>query len=324
MSHLSRVAIHESQFPDRVRAGFLRSLRDRAVAHKFHYDSIKQTQRWLAIHEQFSPFRTQDDVAKLYQHAARDAASACRDEHALVVGLGCGGGKKDRLVIEALLARGKQVRYAPTDVSTAMVLVAQQTIASLGVACTPLVWDMAETEDWAAVIDELCPSASQRIFTFYGMLPNFEPEVVAKLARLLRPADLLLVSANLAPGDDYAKGVERVLPLYDNAPTRAWLVTFLHDLGIEHHDGDTRFFIVPDPAYDLLRIECRFKFSRQSSISVESEEFVFTQGEEIRLFFSYRHMPARLTQLLGRHGLRIEQQWLGASGEEGVFLVTYM
>lgn len=322
MSHLSRVAIHETQFPERVKARLLRSLRGRAVAHKFHYDSIKQTQRWLAIHEAFSPFRTQDDVARQYESAAHAVAAVCSDKEVCVVGLGCGGGKKDRIVIEALLARGKRVHYVPTDVSAAMVLVAQQTVASLGVGSAPLVWDMEEADDWASVLDELEIRPTARVYTFYGMLPNFDPEIVAKLSRLVRPSDFLLVSANLAPGDDYAKGVERVLPLYDNAPTRAWLMTFLNDLGVEPQDGEMGFFIAPDPGGELIRIECRFTFSRRCSLKVETEEFRFKPGDEIRLFFSYRHTPALLAKLLGRYRLSIEQQWIASSGEEGVFLVA--
>ena len=66
------------------------------------------------------------------------------------------------------------------------------------------------------------------------MIPNFEPQVILpKLASLVRPADFLLFSANLAPGKNYAAGMKKILPQYDNAPTRDWLMTFLLDLGVE-------------------------------------------------------------------------------------------
>ncbi len=53
MSSVAHVTIHPSQFPDAVRRDLLASLRDRQVNHKFHYDSIKQTQKWLAIHQAY-------------------------------------------------------------------------------------------------------------------------------------------------------------------------------------------------------------------------------------------------------------------------------
>jgi hypothetical protein len=53
---------HSSQeFPDQVRRDLLESLRARAINHKFHYDSARQTVKWLALHEAYSPTRTDDD-----------------------------------------------------------------------------------------------------------------------------------------------------------------------------------------------------------------------------------------------------------------------
>jgi len=48
VSPVANVTIHASQFPQAVRRDLLESLRARQVNHKFHYDSVKQTQKWLA------------------------------------------------------------------------------------------------------------------------------------------------------------------------------------------------------------------------------------------------------------------------------------
>ena len=56
------VLIHPSQFPGAIEASLRESLRTREMNHKFHYDTPKQTQRWLRLHEAFSPART--DSAK--------------------------------------------------------------------------------------------------------------------------------------------------------------------------------------------------------------------------------------------------------------------
>jgi len=60
---LARIAVHSSQFPDNVRRALLESLRTRQVNHKFHYDSVKQTQKWLALHQAYSPSRHDPDCA---------------------------------------------------------------------------------------------------------------------------------------------------------------------------------------------------------------------------------------------------------------------
>jgi hypothetical protein len=134
---------------------------------------------------------------------------------------------------------------------------------------------------------------------------------------MVRPNDLLLFSANLAPGLDYRKGVERVAPLYDNALTCDWLMTLPLDLGFEAGDGAIQWRIEGNP---FLRITAYFEFYRDRTISVDSEQIFFRGGESLRLFFSYRYTPSLITDLLIRYGLRIEQQWITKSEEEGVFL----
>jgi L-histidine N-alpha-methyltransferase len=335
---LARVAIHSSQFPEAVRADLLESLRSRQINHKFHYDSFKQTRKWLALHEVYSPARTDANCREVYQASFGEAIQHLKSGPARVIGLGCGGGQKDAALLELLHRTGREVWYTPTDVSTAMVLVARQ--RALGVVpeahCFPLVCDLATAADLNSILphqpapnvetgteDQQLPAAA-RVFTFFGMLPNFEPEVILpRLSSLIESADFLLLSANLAPGTDYAAGAEKVLPLYDNPLTRDWLLTFLLDLGIEQADGELRFTIeTQDDLLQLRRITAYFQFVRARAIEVDSETFQFRAGESIRLFFSYRHTPALVRELLGLHHLRVVSQWITASQEEGVFLAT--
>ena len=136
---------------------------------------------------------------------------------------------------------------------------------------------------------------------------------------MMRPEEHLLLSANLAPGADYADGMRRILPLYDNELTADWLFAWLKDLGVERTDGDIRFTI--EEAAGLKRIVARFEFTRERRIRVDSQDFMFAPGDRIRLFFSYRHTPELLKRLLAEHSLRVVNQWISHSEEEGVFLV---
>lgn len=323
-SEVAQVAIHSSQFPEWVRQDLLQSLHTRKVNHKFHYDSLKQTHKWLALHQSYSPSRTDAGLAAAYDLAF--AAAVGRVESPLVhlTGLGCGGGQKDARMLGLLKQTGSRVIYTPSDVSVAMVLVARTAALSLIDAedCHPLVCDLETADDLATVLGHHTKSAGARIFTFFGMIPNFEPQLILPtLADLLRPADQLLFSANLAPGSDYEAGMRHILPQYDNELTRDWLMTFLLDLGVEHGDGDLRFSIEGDPVGSgVKRVAAYFHFSRARRIFVGDEAFGFRAGEAIRLFFSYRHTPDRVRALLEQHGLQITEQWIAKSGEEEVFL----
>src|SRR5271170_687326 len=53
----------------RVRRDLLESLRTRRVNHKFHYDSVKQTQKWLALHQVYSPSRNDADCQAIYEQS---------------------------------------------------------------------------------------------------------------------------------------------------------------------------------------------------------------------------------------------------------------
>ncbi|MEY4918336.1 MAG: hypothetical protein RL616_2249, partial [Verrucomicrobiota bacterium] len=219
MNSAVQVAIDPSQFPENVRRDLLASLRTRRVNHKFHYDSIKQTQKWLALHEAHSPARYDKNCLATYAKAFIATANKISAKQVHVIGLGCGGGQKDVSLLKQLSARRGKISYTPCDVSTAMVLVARQ--AALKTLphqkIFPLVCDLATAKDLPAIFNSQITNRESRLVTFFGMIPNFEPrQILPKLAELLRPNDSLLFSANLAPGDDYAAGMKKILPQYDN------------------------------------------------------------------------------------------------------------
>jgi uncharacterized SAM-dependent methyltransferase len=323
MSSLANVAVHRSQFPVAVRRDLLDSLRARAVNHKFHYDTVRQARKWLALHEAFSPARTDPDCASVYDDAFEAVVAHFDAPRAHVVGLGCGGGQKDAQLLRLLKQRGIGSAYSPVDSSLALVLTARaEALAALVESdCHPLVCDLGSADDLPAVLANHVPRGAPRILTFFGMLPNFAPDaILPKLAALTATGDRLLVSANLAPGHDYESGVRSILPLYDNPLTRDWLMTFLLDLGVEARDGELRFSIEDDAPHDLKRVAAHFHFVAHREIIVDSEQFVFHPGESFRLFFSYRHTAGRVRKILAPYGLRVLDEWITRSGEEGVFL----
>jgi L-histidine N-alpha-methyltransferase len=321
MSSVVNVAIHSSQFPEKVRRDLLESLRARAVNHKFHYDSVKQTQKWLALHQIHSPSRNDADCAAIYDKAFDGAAARLGAKEVHLIGLGCGGGQKDTRLLRLLKDRGTEIFYTPCDVSTAMVLTARQTALAVLAEdrCFPVVCDLLGADDLPAIFQTRTTHHAPRLTTFFGMVPNFEPEMILpKLASLVDAEDWLLFSANLAPGKDYGAGVNRVLPQYDNALTRDWLLAFLFDLGVEASDGELRFVV--EEFNGLKRIVARFHIVRPRTVAVENEQFEFRAGESIRLFFSYRYTPELVRKALGQHGLAVMEQWVAKSEEEGVFL----
>ncbi|MFM2082133.1 MAG: hypothetical protein RL380_824 [Verrucomicrobiota bacterium] len=319
----AHVTIHPSQFPEAVRRDLLTSLRTRRVNHKFHYDSHRQTQKWLALHEAHSPARRDDNCLTIYDDAFVATAQEISAQQIHILSLGCGGGQKDARLLQLLQARGKKPSYIPCDVAATMTLVARAAALNFlpPAQITPFVCDLATAADLPATLpSSRTTQHAPRLITFFGMIPNFEPQkILPRLAALVRPRDWLLFSANLAPGKNYAAGMQQILPQYDNALTRDWLFTFLHDLGVEPRDGKMKF-IVERGGEGLQRVVARFHFTRTRSIQVDAKQFTFARGETVQLFFSYRYTPVLVQQKLARHGLSVRAHWLTTSGEEGLFL----
>lgn len=325
MPSATQVLIHSSQDPENIRQELLLSLRARAVNHKFHYDSAKQASQWLALHQACSPARTDPACAAAYEDSYRAVAKFCAGKKAVaLVGLGCGGGQKDVRLLRRLRQPGRSLTYIPSDVSTAMALLAAKSASASvpGAVVRPFVCDLALTPDLGKWLDQLVPRTAFRIVTCLGLLPNFEPGV---LMPRLRPAlgrdGIALLSANLAPGPDYKEGVRRVLPLYDNALTRDWLLTFLLDLGVDPRAGEMRFVIENSPAASgLKRIAVYFDFRKPCRVHVDGTAVSFRPGASLRLFFSNRHTARHIQSLLERRRLCVAGQWGPASGEEGIYL----
>ena len=320
----AKVMVHPSQFPGVVQQQLVASLRAGHVPPKFLYDSVRQTQKWLEVHQAHSPSRTSEGVSRMYDAVFDTALGQAQRGAMALVGLGCGGGQKDTRCLAKLKPGATELHYVPSDVSQAMTLVAREAAANvlpLG-QVHPLVCDLAETDDLGQTLDDILPAEVKRVYTFFGMIPNLEPDVILpKLNCLLRGEDQLLLSANLAPGDDYRSGVETVLPQYDNAETRDWLLSFLEGIGVPAAVGELVFGI--EPIDELLRIVADFKFVQSQVIALGGERVAFERGQALRLFFSYRHTVETLAKRLARHGLQIECSEIAGSGEEGVFRVEW-
>ena len=323
MSELLQVYFHPSQSPEKVRQDLLQSLRSRQIHHKFHYDSVRQAHQWLALHEAYSPARTDAHCATAYDEAF-ESMKKIPGARVQLIGLGCGGGQKDCRLLQLLTQAGKELFYTASDVSSSMVLVAQAAARRILPEdhCFGLVCDLEAVSDLPAMLEPITVPSASRLLTLFGLIPNFEPETILPLmASALRPGDQLLMSANLVPGDDQDAGMRRILPQYDNPLTRDWLMTFLLDIGIERTDGTIGFEIERHPT-GLQRVAARFKFARSRDLELFGESFDFSEGESIRLFFSYRHTPALLRKILEPEGLGIADQWISESQDEGVFLVS--
>lgn len=295
-----KAILHPSQSRARVETQRADCLRQRSVAAKFHYETPRQAELWLKLHAQYAP---PAGTAAPYQAAAAALANEWPHEEGTLIALGCGGGEKDLAILAAL---PQDTRFVPTDVSEPLALTAAAAVAG----SVPLVFDLAMAEDLPEFLEQY--AGANRIFTFFGIIPNFPPnEILPQLRALIKPKDRLLLSANLAPN-----GIAAILPQYDNAPTREWLGEFPRTHGAGK--GAVKITIEADDVPE--RIAAHFHFEEACVMRANDQRFDFSSGDVLRLFVSCRYTLQSLAETLLAHGIVINDAFLSEDAEEGVFV----
>ena len=306
---LQAVWIHDSQTSTAIEAARRASIKNRRVDHQFHYASARQAELWLALHRGYSPAAVRPEIEEIYQSQARAIAQHFGGQGVSsvhVIGLGCGGGVKDGWILQALRTVGIKVRFSPLDVSPHLSLLsARHTENMVDYPIYPFVADIPHFHQLPACLDQLDLGEEPRLYTCFGLTPNFEPsELFAPLRLWLRSIDRVTISANLVKGPDFSIGMANVRPQYDNEETKTWLTRVLLDWGLEHETSDyTLETVIEQPGCGRFVASMAWPPNR------------------LRLFFSARYTPQSFSELFKEQGLVSEAGFerIEPAGEEGVW-----
>jgi uncharacterized SAM-dependent methyltransferase len=319
------LTFHESQYPAHVAEQLRHGLRVKKLPGKFLYESPAQAQRWLAYHQAYAPSRTEATLLALYQQAFQAALQALSASALHYVSLGCGGGNKDALFLQQAVPRCPTLVFTPMDTSAALVVETMLRIQSAFPALTtaPLVVDLDGEPALASWLSQHETAAHRRLLGCFGMLPNFEYRTFLPYLRsLMRPGDLLLLSANLSPGL-YADAVGRILPQYDNPYAHAWYAGLLDSLGFAA--SQIQLAVRPhlrraDGHIWHIRAEATVQQALQ--LTVYDEVFHFLPGDTLEVFVSHRFTPQIMPEVLAGAGLTLVHTFLFDSQEEAIYLCT--
>jgi L-histidine Nalpha-methyltransferase len=324
MDWSSNVTVHESAFPENTRKRILDVLKTGDVDPALLYQGLGQTLRWTALHHAYSPSKNDPSCSVTYEGAFRRAGTLCKGNVVHVVSLACGDGTKDAHCLKLLRDSSQAPIYTPADISVEMVLTAERTVTGAvpGMQSTPLVCDLEHCSVLPGILKGFDPSGAERIILFLGTIHNYwPPDILRSILYPLRSQDQLLIGANLAASTNYDGAVEQILRQYDNDMTRRWLMGALHELDISADAGALQFSLQSAEAVpSLKRIQADFVFGREKEIQFFGQAIRFAAGQRLRVFFSYRFTVAHIHSFLNQAGLKVREEWIGASGEEGLFL----
>lgn len=313
------VVVHESVHPEALAAELRDGLAGGEVATRQHYVSARQARLWREIAAAFSPARDEADGVRAYDAVNGLVADRVAGAGAHVIGLGCGDGAKERRLLDALAGIGP-LTATPVDVSLPLVQVAVDRLA--GAAGTalgrPVVCDLGlAAADLPAMVGE---APGPRVVTLYGILPGMEAfAAMAAALSLLRPGDLLAVSANLLPGGDGS--LEAITAQYDNEQTRSWLGALLEDAGLRPEQADVRIGELSEPGTGAVAAVGAWLEPREEvELVLEAGEVRLEPGSPVRLLRSARHTPDGLEAIVLAAGLELLALEVSPTGEEGVAL----
>lgn len=303
------------------------SLRLGAIEHAFHYAGVRQAQLWLEVHRRHAPMYADPAIEANYRAVFADIVENSDGNPQHVIGLGAGGGQKESWLLESLQAVGCKCRYTPVDVSLELALHSAEAAAGKSDSgCVPIVGDLSLLPDLPMWLERY-PADENRIYTAFGLTPNFLPSwIFPHLRGVLRRQDKLLLSANLAPTDtddtepSYRSACAAILPQYDNPETQRWLRQVLIDWGIAEYLSPLRFTL--EPIENLLAFVARAEWLDDVAFPWEGEIFQAHKGDALRLFFSLRYTPKRLEETLRHYGLALTRGRTTPCGREGVWQIA--
>jgi uncharacterized SAM-dependent methyltransferase len=272
---------------------FAEGMEARDLPEKFFYWTPLSVRAWKSLSA-----LSHESLRQTWEALALKAAEMVKafGNRIPVISFGAGDGTKDRLILKALIASGREAKYFPVDAS--------QTL--LETACAGAEDDDCEALGIKADISSpvhlmLAADVSEapRLFLMVGnTLAGFDPLDQAKhVADCLQKGDVLVLDARIFDDETYEPPEEQ----------KRFVFAPLASVGIGPEDGELKFVENSDARKNgLYLMTRRFQAGRDLTMVASGREIHIERGERIFLNFRYRFTREALRWIIAEHaGLRI-------------------
>jgi len=282
-----------------IAAEFAEALQARDLPEKFLHWFPLSVQRWRKMAAEPALAELRNTWAAVGGRAGQ--ISSHFKSEVPVVSYGAGDGQKDRLLLQALRAAGKTVKYFPVDASQTLLEIACAAAEDEDFETVGIKADISSRAHALIAADS---AEAPRLFLMAGnTLGGFDPlDLVKSVADCMRTGDRLIIDGALNSEDGFRTET--------SDPTRDFAFALLASIGIGPEDGRIRFEKKEDSRHrGLSMVTKRFHADRDLRISVSSEEVSVARGERIFLNFRYLYSPEAFRWLLEKQGgLTVEEQ----------------
>jgi len=267
----------------------------RDIPEKFFYWSPLAVRAWLA--------RASDpgsgSLRRCWQKLAAQAAQLVEPFGVSipVISFGAGDGGTDRLLLDAMLQTGRELKYYPVDASQSLLEMACAGAEDLDIEASGIKADISSPMHLVFASDA---AESPKLLMMSGnTLGGFDPlDHIKHMAQILHGQDRLILDAEIHQTGGSAPQAE---------PLRQFAFAPLAALGVSADEGELRFEDRCDESIAGLHVTAaHFRPDRDLRIVTPGHEVLVQRGEHINLNFNYRFSADALRELLtGRGGLRI-------------------
>ena len=291
---------------------------------KFLYVTPRQTNLWRQVFLKHSPVNGNSEFARIYREAFVQVLNIFPAQNVWLVGLGCGTGSKEAELQVALKAAGRNTIFSAVDVSNDLVNESINRLIEAGAEHRrSLVCDLQSSflKTWF----DQPGSEIARLITFFGLVPNLMPSAVARIFHtVLRPGDVLLVSAHLAPvqsegSEELFRAMKEVLPQYDNRETLIWIAEGLREWQLDDRVEMPEMTIGELEGTPAFLAVAQWK--SEESFEMWEHRFMPRREESLKCFYSLRYTPKLFEDFLRREGFEFELLAMTACRQEGIWAV---
>jgi hypothetical protein len=285
-----------------IAAEFAESMEARDLPEKFFYWTPFSVHAWKEL-----AAITNESLRDTWQALASRAGGLTKSfgGRVPVISFGAGDGSRDRVILKALRAAGRDVKYYPVDASQTM----------LETACAGAEDDDCEALGIKADISSpvhllLAADVSEapRLFLMCGnTLAGFDAmDQLRHTAECLHNGDVLIVDARIQPGAEEEP----------SEAEKRFVLAPLTSVGIGPADGELRFEENRDDRRAGLILQMRrFHASRDLTMTTPGREIHVERGERIFLNFRYRFTREAFRWLTSEHaGLKVVVEIPSADG----------
>ena len=300
-------------FAEDVRRGLTAS--PKRLFPKYFYDELG-SQLFEAICLLPEYYLTRAEAEIFAAHSAEIVAAAARESRVTLCELGSGSATKTRRIIEALLARQRELLYVPVDISTA----ALEASASALLEAYPPLRVAAYAGEYEAALPRLAENFendARALVLFLGSnVGNFDRgearDFMAALRRALRAGDAVLLGADLK------KDAATLEAAYDDpvGVTAAFNLNLLarinRELGADFNLRDFRHVAVYNEGEGRVEMHLESLRRRRVRLRALDLEINFGEGERVHTENSYKYDLEDLAALARAAGFRLARTWLDA------------